>query len=145
MLKVDAEEKIAALMDSVSGLLCSQATRLQESTAATLCAVWVELQGGTIIVAPHAVPEKAWCSCLSGAVRAVCAHVVSVWDAGLLVQLVCAFLHDYLQDLDVCCARQCRARLERACSCQICCPGLRGGASLYCMFDGTTGWSGAHM
>ena len=59
MLKVDAEEKIAALMDSVSGLLCSQATRLQESTAATPCAVWVELQGSTIIVALHAVPESA--------------------------------------------------------------------------------------
>jgi len=83
MLKVDAEEKIAALMDSVSGLLCSQATRLQESTAATLCAIWVELQGGTIIVAPHAVPESAWCSCLSGAVRAVCSCCIGVGRGSL--------------------------------------------------------------
>ena len=72
MLKIDAEENIAALMDSVSGLLCSEATRLQESTAATPCAVWVESQGGTLIVALLTVPESAWRSYLSGAVRAVC-------------------------------------------------------------------------
>ena len=78
MLKIDIEEKIAALMDSVSGLLCSEATRLQESTAATPCAVWVESQGGTLIVALLTVPESAWRSCLSGAVRAVCSCRIGV-------------------------------------------------------------------
>jgi hypothetical protein len=53
---------------------------------------------------PMAVPSLlhcVWCRRVHGALvcRALCvlcAHVVSVWDAGLLVQLVCAFLNDYL-------------------------------------------------
>ena len=80
---IDAEEKIAALMDTVSGLLCSEATRLQESTAATPCAVWVESQGGTLIVALLTVPESAWRSCLSGAVRAVCSCRIGVGRGSL--------------------------------------------------------------
>ena len=95
------------------------------------------------MVALRAVPESAWRSCLSGAVRAVCSYCIGVRvgreiksatptvlfprdvlvvhlrsrdtaslfkqsetmadetlevtkeDAGLLVQLVCAFLHNY--------------------------------------------------
>jgi hypothetical protein len=86
MLKIDAEEKIAALMDSVSGLLCTLQrghTRLQELTAATPCAVRVGSQGGTIIVALRAVPESAWRSCLSGAVRAVCSCRIGVGRGSL--------------------------------------------------------------
>jgi hypothetical protein len=130
MLKIDAEEKIAALMDSVSGLLCSEATRLQESTAATPCAVWVETQGGTIIVALRAVPDGECmallfvgrCACCVECGVCSCRIAIGVGCGSLLVQLVCAFLNDYLQDLDVCvCAVRDKMssafRLERAFSC----------------------------